>query len=513
MIASSWVPQTTGGSLKRYRFAVCFVAAFSCVNLFSSCSWIIGIQFDINENFENPTSSNLTTFASKLPNENRRYAYIGKNESDRVSMEQRNASALQSQRKNREIEFIGKTSEIKLARESGENVWDSAILATTKILYRNSHSDVLQFWLSQPPPKVYIYPTIPSNFSDVETISHCIDQKFLGPNVSEIWVQKKKNCRWRPEICQDHTTPAKPKHQMFLAYRYNYNIDVAYLDKFHRYPHQTSDPSDADLFVVPYPHKSHCLCNKNFRHYSARCAVSFDEIQSNVLSNLEFMQEPAKSSIPYSPERHVFFHGADWLQELKHFRAATSNSISISLGPVSPCEHSEEKPCGHVTVPYLSTDRDFQPHVFFERVWSSSSKRPYFLAAALSSPRGLPLRGEFLKHWKKWIGKSINNKPHQIINMGISRGGKKPMSREFIELYRNSTVCLIVSANLHPFFIVHVSHHFPLSVASSCRVTGALKSDSSMPCWRDAYHWYRCFHQTRRVRLSPSTMPMAALVG
>lgn len=339
-------------------------------------------------------------------------------------------------------------------RMSHTSEWDHAILETTKLLYRNSPPDVLQFWLSQPPPKVYIYNTVPANFSDVGVISRCVDHVFLGHNVTGTWVGTKKNCRWRPEICDDQTAPAKSKDRKFVSYRYNYNTDVAYLDKFNRYPHRTTDPSDADLFVVPYPHKSHCLCHKDFRQYSARCAVPFSEIESNVLRKLDLLNDPAKSSIPHSRERHVFFFGADWSQELAPFRAAAFQSITISLGPVLPCDDDPNQSCGHVTVPYLATDPDFQPYRLsepdLESIWLPTIERPYLVGAALSSPKGLPLRGKFLKGWKRWIDESIDGKPHQIINMGIRRSGKKPTSRDFMQLYRNSTICLIVSGKLRP---------------------------------------------------------------
>lgn len=89
--------------------------------------------------------------------------------------------------------------------------WKNAILATTRLLYRDSPPVIREFWLSQPPPKVYIYDTIPASFSDVAVISECVDRNFLGQNISDIWVAKKKNCRWRPTVCDDHTVAKKTK--------------------------------------------------------------------------------------------------------------------------------------------------------------------------------------------------------------------------------------------------------------------------------------------------------------
>ena len=319
--------------------------------------------------------------------------------------------------------------------------WASAIDKSTEILYRDSSRAERNFWLSQPPPTVYIYDNIPADFSDAATISTCVDKKLLGHNFTEVWVESKRNCRWRPQVCEDSEFPSRPKQQKFFSYRQNYNMDVAYLDKFSRYPFQTLDPSKADIFVVPYPHKSHCLCHHDFKKFSAACAVPFNDMKDNVLDRLSLMKN---TSLRSAKRRHLFFHGADWLQQNRMFRAATSGSISLSLGPVTPC--TLERPCGDVSLPYISTDLDYQPFVSTipsdDLVGSSILHRKYFLGAALGSPRGLQVRSEFLKDWRGWIGDSIGGKPNHVLNMGGKR--TTMVSRLFKDLYRNSTVCLVV---------------------------------------------------------------------
>jgi hypothetical protein len=300
---------------------------------------------------------------------------------------------------------------------------------------------VREFWLSQPPPTVYIYDNIPEEFSDVATISSCVDRKFLGQNFTEAWVENKQNCLWRPQICEDSNPPSKLKQMKFFPYRQNYNMDVAYLDKFYRYPYQTTDPSKADIFVVPYPHKSHCLCHQDFKKHSAECAAPFHEMKENVLERLMLMKNTTLKS---AKRRHLFFHGADWLQQNRRFRATTSDSMSLSLGPVFPCKL--EGPCGDVALPYISTDLDYQPFMSpdlsEDALWSRLSDREFFLGAALGSSRGLQLRSQFLKDWERWIGDSIGGKTNQVLNIGNKRTGK--ISRVYKDLYRNSTVCLVV---------------------------------------------------------------------
>jgi hypothetical protein len=36
--------------------------------------------------------------------------------------------------------------------------------------------------------------------------------------------------------------------------------DIAILRLFETYPHRTTDPNEADIYVVPYPHTAHCYC-------------------------------------------------------------------------------------------------------------------------------------------------------------------------------------------------------------------------------------------------------------
>ena len=331
------------------------------------------------------------------------------------------------------------TSSASVDREVSN--WASAIDKSTEILYRDSSREERLFWLSQPPPTVYIYDNIPAAFSDVATVSTCVDTTFLGRNFTEVWVESQQNCRWRPQVCEDSVSPTRPKQQKFFSYRQNYNMDVAYLDKFLRYPFQTTDPSKADIFVVPYPHKSHCLCHQDFQKFSAACAVPFDDMKDNVLDRLNFMKN---TSLRSAKGRHLFFHGADWLQQNRMFRDATSGSMSLSLGPVSTC--TLEGPCGDVSLPYVSTDLDYQPFMSTtpseDPLGSSILDRKYFLGAALGSPRGLPQRSQFLKDWKFWTGDSIGGKPNHVLNIGTKRTSE--VSRVFKDLYRNSTVCLVV---------------------------------------------------------------------
>jgi hypothetical protein len=227
-----------------------------------------------------------------------------------------------------------------------------AIAQTTKILYKDASPEELNFWLSQPPPRVYVYDNLSEDWSSPSNVSKCVDEMFLGNNTQE-WNQH--NCLWELKVCMDKQLSHHSKGKKCMAHRYNYVGDVAFIERFLTYDYRVYDPNQADLFVVPYPHKSHCLCHMDFRIYSSRCSLGFDQIKTHVLDKLTYFNESTDKR-----SRHLFFYGADFKQALTPFHTATAHSMSFSLGPVEECRNASRL-CGHYSVPYISTEPDFQP--------------------------------------------------------------------------------------------------------------------------------------------------------
>jgi hypothetical protein len=333
--------------------------------------------------------------------------------------------------------------------------FDKALERTTRILYQEGDLSERDYWLGQPAPRVFIYDTLPEEWSSVSNVSACVDQTFgitrldhsvgTRTTVSSDW----KNCQWLPGVCTDIHPGQTEKRQGFLSYRYNYNSDVAYLKRFYDYPYRTDNPDQADLFLVPYPHKSHCVCHKDFSSFSARCDLTPVQIQDNVLNRLSYYRRNDNEAGSLARNdtrtaRHVFLFGADWTHQHSAMTKAVtnSNSMTLSLGP-SPSIGQ------HWTVPYVSTGPDLQPKVVLmdrpEEFWTTR-ERPYMVGAAFGMGKRLKERHDFVQHWKEYLGGThMGGKKHLIVGMTSTRVIKKRLGDDIMEIYRNSTFCLIVS--------------------------------------------------------------------
>ena len=117
---------------------------------------------------------------------------------------------------------------------------DSIWQQTTRWIYADSPHR--QRWLDESPLKVFIYDTLEDQFS-VPHVSQCIEKRFA--------VTPPK-CGYYPKICNDSDKG------MLGKVHHNYNSDVIIIQRFLQYAYRTMDPNEADVFFVPYPHKSHC---------------------------------------------------------------------------------------------------------------------------------------------------------------------------------------------------------------------------------------------------------------
>ena len=353
----------------------------------------------------------------------------------------------------------GPTASSSSARTGAESsnplAWlHESVQETTSLLYE--HSANLSFWLEQPLPKIYVYDTLPHEWSDPTNISDCIHQNFLfDKGTNESW----PNCRWYPNrICSDQVAPKSFFETKYVTYRQNYNMDIQYLEWFRNYPLRTQDPQEADLFVIPYPHWSHCLCHKNFKSRSTLCIHELKQIQSSVYKHLEHWN----TSDPSSMKRHLWLHGVDWGLLKRDFRDRTY--FSLHLGN-TPCIRSKlNSPCGHLVVPYLSTDSWYQPQTHgMQGWWENMKDRPYSVGAVIGTPKQLPMRFEFSRTHQTLLGDSVGGKPTQIISLGR---GRKPMkSADIAKVYRESILCPVLPGDGPPqkrFFEVMLNGCIPI---------------------------------------------------
>lgn len=339
-----------------------------------------------------------------------------------------------------------------------------AVQDTTRLIYEKSPH--LDFWLQQDElPRIYVYDTIPTDWSDARVVSDCVDRHFLDlkaktneTNDDDNDMQHGKNCRWYPDICQDTTTTnvvVGPKAKMFQVYRANYVTDVALLEWFRSYPHQTKDPNEADLFVVSYPHWSKCLCAKDFRSANTLCSHKLSHIQTNVVQHLVHLNAT-------NANRHLWLLGVDWGLVGPKLAKSTIQA-SLSLGPAQRCLFvgNTSRPCGHLVNPYLNTAPEYQPNILFHQPWwyqpekgQEQEERPYAMATVMGFRRGLDMRRQFLTTHKALLGNDIGGKPYYVGSLDgatpqlLHKGGNA--SSTTTDSYRKSLFCPILPGDGPP---------------------------------------------------------------
>lgn len=323
---------------------------------------------------------------------------------------------------------------------------------TTHLLYEKS--DQLDDWLNRPLPRIYVYDTLPPDWTNVTTISECVDRTFLGDREWGHW----PNCRWYPRVCNDRTPPSKNgpnpfKESKFFNYRYNYNTDVALVEWFRHYPGRTRDPSEADLFVVPYPHWSQCLCHKNFQKISPQCSYNLQTIEENVISHLRYLNQSTSA-------QHVWILGADWGLIGNNFRKRLG--VSLSLGPVPDCNHAEDKPCGRFVTPFANTGQEYQPTSLTNQPWWHSD-RAYSLGSILGTPNHLEMRVKFATNHTLYLGSQVRGLATRLVNLGKER--KQFALKDIMEIYTQSLFCPVLPGDGPPqkrFFDVILMGCIPL---------------------------------------------------
>ena len=282
-----------------------------------------------------------------------------------------------------------------------------AVRETTKILYEKSPH--LNYWLEQPLPKVYVYDTLDDEWSNVTTISACIDRIMLPKNDS---YEEHDVCRMYPKICSDDENTKKREHGMqYTSWRYNFNADVALVEWFNAYPARTYDPVDADLFVIPFPYASSCACQRG----GGKCSFRALEIERKVISKLpHYNASTAKN--------HVWILGLDWSLVMgPKWRRIVAKSLSLSYGASELCFNSST-PCLSLLQPYLSTKEVYQPTEVMNRSFWMNPNVSYSVFGAFGTPPWLKYRRRFC--WNESVllaSEPIQGLESRLIDLGRTR--------------------------------------------------------------------------------------------
>ena len=310
------------------------------------------------------------------------------------------------------------------AMNSPSKTFYRAVTEATQLLYRDS-SSLLQ-WVTQPLPRIYVYENIPDDWSDPWEVSNCVDHA-LGNDEND----DKKVCSWQPQVCQDTAVPFNTTNTL----RYNYNSDVGLLELFRKYPSRTDDPAKADLFVVPYPYWSHCLCSRTRKRFYKtpldECPYDFSTMDKNI--QLPHWTEKNKN-------RHLWILGVEW-DLIKEDEFLNKLGVSLTVG-AAPCKASNKvSPCPVIVHPYFSTGVGYQPNKLLTKSWWKKplSERKYAVAAVHSTPDGLEYRKAFYDS-KDEIGEEIGGKRVILDHIGTDL----PQMTNVVQLYRSSIFCPIL---------------------------------------------------------------------
>ena len=131
----------------------------------------------------------------------------------------------------------------------------------------------------------------------------------------------------------------------------NFKADLAIIDLFRTFPGRTINPDEADFFVVPYPHASHCLQLNTIKGWTSECKhISRQSINDDIIGGLMHYQGNEK--------RHIFINS----MEVWHAHPQLRNvPLSLTHGP------RLNEGGYQIIIPYLSDDPSFQPSAVKKR--------------------------------------------------------------------------------------------------------------------------------------------------
>jgi Exostosin family len=162
--------------------------------------------------------------------------------------------------------------------------------------------------------------------------------------------------------------------------------DVGLIRLFQTYPGRVYDPSEADIFVVPYPHASHCFSNCLRGSYQPSCGgVSQDLIDDLVDKQLTWFQGT-------TIERHLFLLSTSHMLNRKLQLAP----LKFVIGPrvykpgqtpysyrrrMNPRRRNNPMQIGNFIIPYMNTHPRMQPSVIQSRTldWSTRPRKYSFV--------------------------------------------------------------------------------------------------------------------------------------
>lgn len=220
----------------------------------------------------------------------------------------------------------------------------------------------------------------------------------------------------------------------------NFKTDVAIINLFRNYPGRTLDPSEADLYVVPFPHASFCLSNSSEAWFVECGHVPRGLIKSGVWGNLPYYKGKEK--------RHLFING----QERFHAHKLLRNvPLQLTIGPRDRSVASHQ-----IVVPYLNDQASFQPSILKSRgeEWWVDRPRAYSLTYFYQS-QNKHMKGHSPRRYRMYFVEEVQRSwkdtprlgglPYVIQNMRGLKFSSIGSSRNFFtKMYGESVFCLVL---------------------------------------------------------------------
>lgn len=171
----------------------------------------------------------------------------------------------------------------------------------------------------------------------------------------------------------------------------NANLDLALIKLFRTSPCRTDFAQEANLFVVPYPHCSHCAFGGH--GYQAGCRqVPIDEVNV-VLNSLKYYRNESYKV------KHLFL--ASWGTGMTLKKFDDEAPLILTVGP-------KQRQKNAVIVPMVNVRPEFQPSAEIAANWSFRPRKyifSYFFGAMNKKMRG---GGRSNRQWRVYFFDDIN---------------------------------------------------------------------------------------------------------
>ncbi|KAL3907539.1 MAG: hypothetical protein SGILL_008831, partial [Bacillariaceae sp.] len=328
----------------------------------------------------------------------------------------------------------------------------SFIAPTTRILRSGEASDFFYPPLHDIKPfRFFVYNSLTQDVLPYN-VSQCIRDKIGEGNT----------CDWGLSTCT--LRDVTEDQEQYVRYRHNYNADVVQADLFLRYPMEegnkvtstkfatrTENPHDADIFVVPYPHDSHCKC------VAKRPAPGCSDYDGRMAPQLHHLFQ---DQLPYynssTEKRHLFLTGSNHVMAHEIIQNKT---LKTSKGFAANCRYRHQQEtygtCGTIVTATHKALPEYQPTYLqrkLESQWWTTRTRQYSLVGFFGrqdEAKVETVRNQLLDRIPKVFPSNFTIGGLPVI-VGDSLSGARTLSNELgiLHAYQNSTFCLILPGDL-----------------------------------------------------------------